>query len=135
MIQRGGNRNFRYIPNARNTPDVSVPPQGIINTMLPVPLEIGGAPAANVDPGVPQQPLPISALASALASAPPDQQRAVRYTFFTLKSNLKSLPPFYRTNLVLLQMFEASLLLVLLRCLVSSFTHWWISWSMILLVR
>ncbi|XP_024387706.1 polyadenylate-binding protein 2 [Physcomitrium patens] len=77
MIQRGGNRNFRYIPNARNTPDVSVPPQGIINTMLPVPLEIGGAPAANVDPGVPQQPLPISALASALASAPPDQQRAM----------------------------------------------------------
>jgi polyadenylate-binding protein len=77
MIQRGGNRNFRYIPNARNTPDVAVPPQGIINTMLPVPLEIGVAPAANADPGVPQQPLPISALASALASAPPDQQRAM----------------------------------------------------------
>jgi polyadenylate-binding protein len=76
MIQRGGNRNFRYTPNARNTPDASVPPQGIMSAMLPVPLEIGGVPVANADTGV-LQPLPISALASALASAPPEQQRAM----------------------------------------------------------
>jgi polyadenylate-binding protein len=76
MIQRGGNRNFRYTPNARNTPDAAVPPQGIMGTMLPVPLEIGGVPVANADSGV-LQPLPISALASALASAPPEQQRAM----------------------------------------------------------
>ncbi|XP_024394224.1 polyadenylate-binding protein 2 [Physcomitrium patens] len=77
MIQRGGNRNFRYTTNARNTPDVAVPPQGIMGAMLPVPIEIGGVPVANADAGVPQQPLPISALASALASAPPEQQRAM----------------------------------------------------------
>lgn len=47
-----------------------------MGTMLPVPLEIGSGPVANADPGV-LQPLPISALASALASAPPEQQRAV----------------------------------------------------------
>lgn len=77
MLQRGGgNRNFRYTPNARNTPDATVPPQGIMGAMLPVPLEMGGVPVANADTGVPQ-PLPISALASALASAPPEQQRAV----------------------------------------------------------
>ena len=76
MMQRGGNRNFRYTPNARNTPDAAVP-QAMMGAMLPVPLEIGGVPAANADPTV-LQPLPISALASALASAPPDQQRAVR---------------------------------------------------------
>ncbi|KAG0588126.1 hypothetical protein M758_2G148500 [Ceratodon purpureus] len=76
MIQRGGNRNFRYTPNARNTPDAAVPPQGIMGAMLPVPLEIAGVPVANADPGV-LQPLPISALASALASAPPEQQRAM----------------------------------------------------------
>lgn len=77
MIQRGGNRNLRYTPNARNMPDTAVPPQGIMGAMVPVPLEIGGLPVANVDSGVPQQPLPISALASALASAPPEQQRAM----------------------------------------------------------
>lgn len=74
MIQRGGNRNFRYTPNARNTPDATVPPQGIMGAMLPVPIEIG--PVTNADSGN-NQPLPISALASALASAPPEQQRAV----------------------------------------------------------
>lgn len=80
MIQRGGNRNLRYTPNARNMPDTAVPPQGIMGAMVPVPLEIGGLPVANVDSGVPQQPLPISALASALASAPPEQQRAVCFS-------------------------------------------------------
>jgi polyadenylate-binding protein len=75
MLQRGGNRNFRYAPNARNTPDSGLPPPGVM-AMLPVQLEMGGVPVAAADTGVPQ-PLPISALASALASAPPEQQRAV----------------------------------------------------------
>jgi polyadenylate-binding protein len=75
MIQRGGNRNYRYTPNARNTPDATVP-QGMMGAMLPVPLEIGGVPALSADAGN-IQPLPISALASALASAPPEQQRAM----------------------------------------------------------
>jgi polyadenylate-binding protein len=75
MLPRGGNRNYRFTPNARNTPDASVPPQGIMGAMLP-PLDIGGVPVPNADTGVPQ-PLPTSALASALASAPPEQQRAM----------------------------------------------------------
>lgn len=79
MIQRGGNRNFRYTPNARNTPDATVPPQGMMGAMLPVPLEIGGVPVATADTGN-NQPLPISALASALASAPLEQQRAVCFS-------------------------------------------------------
>ncbi|CAM6036437.1 unnamed protein product [Sphagnum compactum] len=76
MLQRGGNRNFRYAPNARNTPDSGVPPPGVMGSMLSVQLEMGGVPVPTVDTGVPQ-PLPISALASALASALPDQQRAM----------------------------------------------------------
>jgi hypothetical protein len=83
MLPRGGNRNYRFTPNARNTPDASVPPQGIMGAMLP-PLDIGGVPVPNADTGVPQ-PLPTSALASALASAPPEQQRAVCFsTFFAI---------------------------------------------------
>jgi polyadenylate-binding protein len=80
MLQRGGNRNFRYAPNARNTPDSGVPPPGVMGSMLPAQLEMGGVPVPTVDTGVPQ-PFPISALASALASAPPEQQRAVSYSF------------------------------------------------------
>ncbi|KAL2613618.1 hypothetical protein R1flu_025310 [Riccia fluitans] len=76
MLPRGGGRQFRYSPNARNTPDAAVPPQGIMGSMLPVPLEMGGVPVPTADSTVPQ-PLPISALASALASAPPEQQRAM----------------------------------------------------------
>ncbi|KAH8956751.1 hypothetical protein BDL97_07G058800 [Sphagnum fallax] len=75
MLQRGGNRNFRYAPNARNTPDSGLPPPGVM-AMLPAQLEMGGVPVAAADTGVPQ-PLPISALASALASAPLEQQRAM----------------------------------------------------------
>lgn len=55
-----------------------------MGTMLPVPLEIGGVPVANADSGV-LQPLPISALASALASAPPEQQRAVSFWLIILR--------------------------------------------------
>ncbi|KAH9553067.1 hypothetical protein CY35_09G100300 [Sphagnum magellanicum] len=76
MLQRGGNRNFRYAPNARNTPDSGVPPPGVMGSMLPAQLEMGGVPVPTVDTGVPQ-PFPISALASALASALPEQQRAM----------------------------------------------------------
>ncbi|CAM6125515.1 unnamed protein product [Calypogeia fissa] len=75
MLPRGGNRGFRYTPNARNTPDAAVPPQGVMGGMLHVPsMELNAIPTA--DTGVPQ-PVPISALASALASAPPEQQRAM----------------------------------------------------------
>lgn len=142
MIQRGGNRNFRYTTNARNTPDVAVPPQGIMGAMLPVPIEIGGVPVANADAGVPQQPLPISALASALASAPPEQQRAVIFsTFLFLYLVCQGSSCFFFTfsfvgtftfTINIKQMHSLS---CFLRCLVSSFTLWWTSWSMILLAR
>lgn len=83
MLPRGGNRGFRYTPNARNTPDAAVPPQGVMGGMLHVPsMELNAVPS-GADTGVPQ-PVPISALASALASAPPEQQRAVRLAVFCL---------------------------------------------------
>lgn len=71
MLQRGSNRGFRYTSNARNAPDASVP-QSIMGPMIPNPLEL-----VQVADGVVAQPLPISALATALAGARPEQQRAV----------------------------------------------------------
>ncbi|KAH7279245.1 hypothetical protein KP509_37G012300 [Ceratopteris richardii] len=70
---RNNNRGLRYMPNARNTPD-TVPPQAMMNSMLQVPLELGGMPVPSAEA---PQPIPISALASALASAPADQHRVV----------------------------------------------------------
>lgn len=69
---RSNNRGLRYMPNARNAPDAVVA-QGM---MLPVPLEMGGMPVQPADTSVPQ-PIPISALASALASAPTEQHRVM----------------------------------------------------------
>jgi polyadenylate-binding protein len=77
MMPRGRNRGggFRYTPNARNTPDAAVPQQGVMGGMLHVPaMELNAV--ATAETAVPQ-PVPISALASVLASAPPDQQQAV----------------------------------------------------------
>ncbi|KAJ7272761.1 hypothetical protein O6H91_Y394400 [Diphasiastrum complanatum] len=65
MIQPGG--GFRYTTSARSTSDTSVPPQG---------LQMGGVHVSTVDSGMAQL-FPISALASALASAPPEQHRAM----------------------------------------------------------
>lgn len=73
---RNNNRGLRYMPNARNTPDAVVSPQGMMGAMLPVPLEMGGMPVSAADTSVPQ-PIPISALASALASAPTEQHRVM----------------------------------------------------------
>eukprot|EP00268_Persea_americana_P065153 TRINITY_DN865_c0_g1_i7.p1 TRINITY_DN865_c0_g1~~TRINITY_DN865_c0_g1_i7.p1 ORF type:complete len:650 (+),score=151.93 TRINITY_DN865_c0_g1_i7:260-2209(+) len=65
MLPRGG-RVYRY-PPGRNVPDVSMP--GVAGGMLSVPYDMGAMPLRE------SQPIPIGALASALANATPDQQR------------------------------------------------------------
>ncbi|KAF3947697.1 hypothetical protein ACB098_01G024600 [Castanea mollissima] len=69
MIPRG--RVYRY-PPGRNMPDV--PMQGMAGGMLSVPYDISGAPMRDAALG---QPLPIQALATALANAKPEQQRTM----------------------------------------------------------
>ncbi|XP_075501738.1 polyadenylate-binding protein 2-like [Primulina tabacum] len=69
MLPRG--RGFRY-PLGRGMPDVSM--QGIPGNMLPVPYEMSGLPLHNA--GI-SQPIPIGALASALANASPIEQRTM----------------------------------------------------------
>ncbi|GLT58906.1 hypothetical protein SLA2020_317650 [Shorea laevis] len=67
MLPRG--RAYRY-PPGRNMPDVPMP--GAAGGMLSVPYEMGGMPMRDAGLG---HPMPIQALASALANATPDQQR------------------------------------------------------------
>ncbi|CAK9184965.1 unnamed protein product [Ilex paraguariensis] len=69
MIPRG--RMYRY-PAGRNIPDVPMP--GIAGSMLSVPYDMGGMVPRDAAMG---QPMPITALASALANAPVEQQRTM----------------------------------------------------------
>lgn len=79
MLPRG--RVFRY-PTGRGLPDVSM--QGVGGGMLSVPYDIGGGMPFR-DGGM-SQPIPIGALASALANASPADQRTVGNFLFPLRS-------------------------------------------------
>ncbi|OIW10387.1 hypothetical protein TanjilG_05535 [Lupinus angustifolius] len=68
MIPRG--RVYRY-PPGRNMQDA--PLQGVGGGIIPVPYDIGGLPIRDAV----GQPMPIQALATALANAPPEQQRTM----------------------------------------------------------
>lgn len=67
MLPRG--RVYRY-PPGRNMPDVPMP--GVAGGMLSVPYDMGGMPIRDAT-----QPMPITALATALANATPEQQRTM----------------------------------------------------------
>lgn len=71
MMPRG--RMYRYPPGGRNVPDGPMP--GVAGGMLSVPYDMGGM--LPRDAAAMGQPMPISTLASALANAPPEQQRTV----------------------------------------------------------
>nr|ACN26977.1 unknown [Zea mays] len=66
VFPRGG-RGYRY-PTGRGMPD---PGMHSVGAVMPPSYEMGGMPMREAAP----QPVPIGALATALANAPPDQQR------------------------------------------------------------
>lgn len=84
LIQRNANQGFRYLQSARNGVDPTMIPQGLMGPMMPLPLDASGMHVAQMD-AVRSSPIPITALASALASATPEHQRVVR--FFNLLSH------------------------------------------------
>ncbi|RVW57205.1 Polyadenylate-binding protein 4 [Vitis vinifera] len=69
MLPRG--RVYRY-PPGRNMADVPIP--GVPGGMLSAPYDMAGMPFRDA---AVSQPMPIGALATALANAPPDQQRTL----------------------------------------------------------
>ena len=74
MLPRG--RIYRY-PPGRNMPDVSMP--GVAGGMLSVPYDMGGM---SIRDAASAQPMPLTALFTALANATPEQQRTVGLQYF-----------------------------------------------------
>ncbi|TQD91713.1 hypothetical protein C1H46_022704 [Malus baccata] len=74
LLHRHSNQAFRYMGNARNGVDPSLAPQGLMGPMMPLPLDGAGLPVTPNDTHR-SGPLPMSTLASALASATPENQR------------------------------------------------------------
>jgi len=68
MARGGGGRGYRY-PTGRGMPD---PGMHGVGGVMPSPYEMGGMPMRDAGAS---QPVPIGALATALANAPPEQQR------------------------------------------------------------
>ncbi|KAK9271471.1 hypothetical protein L1049_027062 [Liquidambar formosana] len=73
LMHRNSNQGFRYMANARNGLDTSMVPQGLVGPMMPLPFDVSGMPVTPMDTQRPG-PVPISTLASALASATPENQ-------------------------------------------------------------
>lgn len=74
LLHRHSNQGLRYMGNARNGVDPSLAPQGLVGPMMPLPLDGAGLPVTRNDIHR-SGPLPMSTLASALASATPENQR------------------------------------------------------------
>ncbi|KAL5975102.1 hypothetical protein ACLOJK_031778 [Asimina triloba] len=74
LIQRNANQGFRYIQNAHNRIDPLMVPQGPMGPMTPLPFDVSGVPLQHMDDAQ-SQPVPVTTLSSALASASLDQQR------------------------------------------------------------
>ncbi|OIW12575.1 hypothetical protein TanjilG_04739 [Lupinus angustifolius] len=73
MLHGNSNQGFRYMANGRNDIDPSVVPQGLAGPMMAMPFDGSGVTATPIDN---QPPGALSAtLASALASATPENQR------------------------------------------------------------
>ncbi|KAF3785569.1 Polyadenylate-binding protein 5 [Nymphaea thermarum] len=76
LIQRNANQSFRYLQNARNGVEPQMIPQGFMGPMIPMPLDASGMPLSPMEAPRPQA-VPITTLASALASANPEHRRMV----------------------------------------------------------
>ncbi|KAG7942890.1 hypothetical protein I3843_15G010400 [Carya illinoinensis] len=76
LMHRNSHQGPRYMGNSRNGMDTSVVPQGVVGPVMPVPFDGSGMPVTSIDIQRPGR-VHISALLSALASATPENQRAM----------------------------------------------------------
>lgn len=71
--------------------DPAVVPQGLVGPMMPLPFDGSGVPMSTIDIQR-SGPVPMSTLASALASATPENQRLVHCSFPLFSLGLAVLP-------------------------------------------
>ncbi|KAL7184491.1 hypothetical protein ACSBR2_026616 [Camellia fascicularis] len=71
MMHRNANQGLRYVANTQNGMDLSIVPQGLMAPMMPLPFDVSGMSTTPLDVHRPG-PVPMSTLASALASATPE---------------------------------------------------------------
>ncbi|KAL7208399.1 hypothetical protein ACSBR1_030202 [Camellia fascicularis] len=74
LMHRNANQGLRYVASTRNGMDPSIVPQGLMAPMMPLPFDVSGMSTTPLDVHRPG-PVPMSTLASALASATPENQR------------------------------------------------------------
>ena len=73
MLHRNNNQGFRYMGNGRDVVDPSTVPQSIVGPVMPLPFEVSRMPVNPIEVQRPN-PVPISTLISALASASPKER-------------------------------------------------------------
>lgn len=73
ILHRNSNQGFRYMGNARDIVDPSMVPQSIVGPIMPLPFEVSRMPVSPIEVQRPN-PVPISTLISALASASPKER-------------------------------------------------------------
>ncbi|CAL5364163.1 unnamed protein product [Camellia sinensis] len=74
LMHRNTNQGLRYVASTQNGMDPSIVPQGLMAPMMPLPFDVSGMSTTPLDVHHPG-PVPMSTLASALASATPENQR------------------------------------------------------------
>lgn len=89
-MHRNSNQGLRYVGNARNGVDTPMSLQGHVSPMMLLPFDGSGMPVTSSDIQR-SGPVPMSTLASALASATPDNQRLVCSLSFVFERPATSL--------------------------------------------
>lgn len=73
MLHRNTNQGLRYMGNVRNGVDPSTVPQSMVGPIMPLPYEVSRMPVNPIEVQR-TNPVPISTLISALASASPKER-------------------------------------------------------------
>lgn len=74
LLHRNSNQGFRYMANSRNVMDPSMVPQGIVGPVVPMPFDVSAMPVTSIETQRSGGSLTMASLASALASATPENQ-------------------------------------------------------------
>ncbi|XVF39006.1 hypothetical protein PTKIN_Ptkin01aG0001200 [Pterospermum kingtungense] len=81
MLHRNTNQGLRYMGNVRDVVDPSTVPQSMVGPIMPLPFEVSRMPVNHIEVQRSNNPVPISTLISALASASPKERNEALQRF------------------------------------------------------